>query len=167
MLSIEFAIKNYIESWGQTFGTPDFDMRVLPCRPPGPKSQGSNKSKFITPIDPTGVVTNGFPVKNYTGFCYRGIFYIDQVGSYVPNTSRLVLRFYWRQQFKNKFPPGGDHRLAPSGVGGGVLTAFKHYVHVCMCVCVCLSVCLSVCLPVCLSVCLSVFLSVCCLCQLL
>ena len=25
MLSTEFAIKNYIESWGQTFGTPDFD----------------------------------------------------------------------------------------------------------------------------------------------
>ena len=43
VLSIEFAIKNYIESWGQTFGTPDFDIRVLPCRPLGPKSQGSKK----------------------------------------------------------------------------------------------------------------------------
>ena len=47
VLSIEFAIKNYIESWGQTFGTPDFDIRVLPCRPPGPKSQWSKKCKFI------------------------------------------------------------------------------------------------------------------------
>ena len=55
VLSIEFAIKDYIETWGQTFGTPD----------------------FITPIDPPWVVTNGFPVKNYTGFCYRGIFIID------------------------------------------------------------------------------------------
>ena len=40
VLSIEFAIKNYIESWGQTFGMPDFDIRILSCRPPGPKSQG-------------------------------------------------------------------------------------------------------------------------------
>ena len=76
----------YIESWGQTFGTPDFDIWVLPCQPPGPKSQGLKKQKFITPIDPPGVVTSGFPVKNYTGFCYRGIFIIDKMGSYVPNT---------------------------------------------------------------------------------
>ena len=26
---------------------------------------GRTKEKFITPIDPPGVVTNGFPVKNY------------------------------------------------------------------------------------------------------
>ena len=28
MFSIEISTKNYIESWGQTFGTPDFDPRV-------------------------------------------------------------------------------------------------------------------------------------------
>ena len=43
------------------------------CRPLGPKSPGSKKSKFKTPIDPSGVVTNGWKVKNCTGYCYRRI----------------------------------------------------------------------------------------------
>ena len=77
VLSIEFAIKNYIESWGQTFGMPDFDIQVLLLPASGSKVPGSKKQKFITPIDPSGVVTSGCPDKNYTGFCYRGIFIID------------------------------------------------------------------------------------------
>ena len=28
-------------------------------------------------VDPFGVVTSGFLVKNRTGFCYRGIFIMD------------------------------------------------------------------------------------------
>ena len=28
VLFIEFWLKDYIESWGQTFGTPDFDLQV-------------------------------------------------------------------------------------------------------------------------------------------
>ena len=28
VLFIETSINNYIETWGQTFGTPDFDVRV-------------------------------------------------------------------------------------------------------------------------------------------
>ena len=68
------------------------------CRPPGPKSPGSKKSKFITPIDPSRVSTSGWKVKNCTGYCYRGIFIMDSMGSYVPNTSRRVLGilfFFW------------------------------------------------------------------------
>ena len=42
-------------------------------------------------MDPSGVVTSGFLVKNCTGYFYRGIFIMDLMGSYVPNTSRRVL----------------------------------------------------------------------------
>ena len=77
VLSIEFAIRNYIESWCQTFGTPDFYLWVQSVPASGSKVPGVEKLKFITPIDPSGVVTNGFFVENYTGYCYRGIFIMD------------------------------------------------------------------------------------------
>ena len=92
MLFIEISIKNYIESWGQTFGTPDFDLRVQSVPASGSEVPGVEKIKFITPIDPSGVITSGWKVKNCTGYFDRGIFIMDQMGSYVPNTSRRVLR---------------------------------------------------------------------------
>ena len=74
----EISIKNYIESWGQSFGTPDFDIRVRSVPASGSKVPGVEKiKKIITPIDPSGVVTNGWKVKNCTGWCYRGIFIMD------------------------------------------------------------------------------------------
>ena len=66
MFSIEISVKNYIESWGQTFGTPDFDLRVRSVPASGPKSPGSKKN-IITPIDPSGVVTSGWNVKTAQG----------------------------------------------------------------------------------------------------
>ena len=42
-------------------------------------------------MHPSRVVTHGFCVKNDTGFCYRGIFIMDYMGSYVPNPSRRAL----------------------------------------------------------------------------
>ena len=42
-------------------------------------------------MDLSGVVASGWKVKNCTGLCYRGIFIMDEMGSYVPNTSRRVL----------------------------------------------------------------------------
>ena len=95
MLFIEISIKTYIESWGQTFGTPDFDIRVWSVPASGSKVPGVEKIKFISPIDPSGVVTSGWKVKNCTGYCYRGIFIMDYMGSYVPNTSRRVLGFFF------------------------------------------------------------------------
>ena len=61
------------------------------CGPPDPKSLGSKKKKVITPIDPFGVVTSGFFVKNYTGYWVRGLGIMDYMVTYVPNTSRRVL----------------------------------------------------------------------------
>ena len=77
MFSIEISIKNYIESWGQTFGTPDFDLWVWSVPASGSEVPGVEKIKFITPIDPSRVATSGWNVKNCTVYCYRGIFIMD------------------------------------------------------------------------------------------
>ena len=71
--------------WGATIhgimGSNLWNARFWHPGPPLPASgsevPGIEKIKFIGPIDPPGVVTSGFPVKNYTGFCYRAIFIID------------------------------------------------------------------------------------------
>ena len=39
-------VKNYIESWGQTFGTPDFDLRVRSVPASGSKVPGVEKIKI-------------------------------------------------------------------------------------------------------------------------
>ena len=88
----EITLKNYVEWWVQTFGTPDFDIRARSV--PASGSGSGSGSEFITPMDPSGVVTSGWKVKNCTGYCYRGIFIMDKMGSYVPNTSRRVLGFF-------------------------------------------------------------------------
>ena len=98
VFSIEISVKNCIESWGQTFGTLDFDLQVWSVQASGSEVPGVEKMKFITPKDPSGVVPGGFFVRNYAGFCYRSIFIMDQMGRYVPNTSKRVLRiwvFFW------------------------------------------------------------------------
>ena len=41
----EISIKNYIESWGQTFGTPDFDLRVQSVPASGSEVPGVEKMK--------------------------------------------------------------------------------------------------------------------------
>ena len=46
MFSIEISIKNYIESWGQTFGTPDFDIRVRSVPASGSEVPGVEKIKI-------------------------------------------------------------------------------------------------------------------------
>ena len=38
--------KNYIESWGQTFGTPDFDLRVRSVPASGSEVPGVEKIKI-------------------------------------------------------------------------------------------------------------------------
>ena len=38
--------KNYIESWGQTFGTPDFDLRVRSVPASGSEVPGVEKLKI-------------------------------------------------------------------------------------------------------------------------
>ena len=92
MLFIELWLKNYIASWGQTWGTSNFDLQVRSVLAFGSEKPGVEKTKkIITPKDPPVVVSSGFFVKNYTGFCYRGIFIMDSMGSYVPNISRRVL----------------------------------------------------------------------------
>ena len=45
MFSIEISIKNYIESWGQTFGTPDFDLRVRSVLASGSEVPGVEQIK--------------------------------------------------------------------------------------------------------------------------
>ena len=39
-------MKNYIESWGQTFGTPDFDIRVWSVPASGSEVPGVEKIKI-------------------------------------------------------------------------------------------------------------------------
>ena len=46
MSSIEISIKNYIESWGQTFGTPDFDLWVQSVPASGSEVPGVEKIKI-------------------------------------------------------------------------------------------------------------------------
>ena len=45
VFSIEITIKNYIESWGQTFGTPDFDLQVWSVLASGSKVPRVEKNK--------------------------------------------------------------------------------------------------------------------------
>ena len=46
MLFIEISINNYIESWGQTFGTPDFDLQVQSVPASGSEVPGVEKIKI-------------------------------------------------------------------------------------------------------------------------
>ena len=46
VLFIEIFIKNYIESWGQTFGTPDFDLRVRSVPASRSEVPGEGKKKI-------------------------------------------------------------------------------------------------------------------------
>ena len=46
MFSIEISIKNYIESWGQTFGTPDFDLQVRSVPASGSEVPGVEQMKI-------------------------------------------------------------------------------------------------------------------------
>ena len=46
VFSIEISIKNYIESWSQTFGTPDFDLRVQSVPASGSEVPGVEKIKI-------------------------------------------------------------------------------------------------------------------------
>ena len=46
VLFIEVSIKNYIESWGQTFGTPDFDLWVRSVPASGSKVPGGEKIRI-------------------------------------------------------------------------------------------------------------------------
>ena len=76
VFSIEISIKNYIESWGQTFGTPDFDLQIQSVPASGSEVPGVDKIK-IHNSDPSGLVTSGWKVKNCRGLCYRDIVIMD------------------------------------------------------------------------------------------
>ena len=75
-----------IESWGQPGESQISTSRSGRAAPP---SAGVEK-EFIR-LYGSGVVTNGFFVKNYTGYWGRSLGIIDYKISYVPNTSRRVL----------------------------------------------------------------------------
>ena len=46
VFSIEISVKNYIESWGQTFGRPDVDLRVRSVPASGSKVPRVEKIKI-------------------------------------------------------------------------------------------------------------------------
>ena len=64
VLFTELWLKNYIESCGQTWGTSNVDLWVQSVPASRSEVPGVEKTKIITPIDSTGVVTSRFFVKS-------------------------------------------------------------------------------------------------------